>query len=499
MKFSVYMPIFMILLFVQNYSTCGQESNGFIYHSVKSDENIYRISKFYKVSVDSMRSWNNLDSNYKIMSGLKLKIREQLIASNHLLVKDQLISDNGSTAIADTSKSLKKIQASDSLVEAASQSEYLPLLSESVGVDIKPSLYEIVLHFYNKANSLFKIILLLNLFFLASVIFMLIVILNRRLMDGYIGIKKSKCQDRYRDFITNWLYDEHPASVPEFLIDELKDWVNRDVFTSELLSLHINLTGESADKLVELFHLAGLKKYSIQKANHLFWNIKAKGFRELAQMKIKEESKLISKYLNSGNDILRIEAQMAWIQLNPNDPLSFCDNPEVHLTEWGLLNSLDALKKMDAIPDFGRWLSSLNKSVALFAIKMSGVFKQYDNIELIVRRLGDTDVDIRREAICALGKMAIPSADFWLRQQFLIEESGNKTEILKSLTTMLDLSNIPFFEEVLLKETEISIRILSAKGLASFGGVGEDRIDTLFRLDDPVLKAIIIHAKDDRI
>ncbi len=498
MKHSVCIFFFVTLLFLQSYLTYGQESSVFIHHVVKSDENVSQISKFYNVPEDSIRSWNSFDSNFRILPGMKLKIRKQLIASNQLFIKDKLASDTNPVVLSDKSDSLKNVQSSDFKV-SASGNDYLPLLSESVVADNKQSFYEIFLHFYSKANYLIKTILFLNLFFLASVISMLIVILNRRLKDSYIDFRRSKCQDRYRDFITDWLYEEHTSFVPESLLLELRDWVNRDVFTSELLSLHANLTGDSADKLVELFQLAGLKKYSIRKASHSSWNVKAKGFRELAQMKIKEESKLISKYLNSGNEVLRIEAQMAWIQLNPNDPLSFCDDPEVNLTEWGLLNSLVALKKIDAVPDFRRWLSSSNKSVALFALKMSGVFKQFDNIDLVTHRLDDIDLDIRHEAICALGKMAVPSPGNGLRQLFLTEGSENKTEIIRSLIMMSDSSNIPFFEEVLLTETEISLRILSARGLVSLDSVGEDRVNSLYKEGDPVLKTIIIHAKDERI
>jgi len=498
MKFSVSI-LFLILLSVQKYSSYGQESEGFIYHIVQSDENVYQISLRYNYPIDSIKSWNDLDQNYKILPGMKLKIRKRsIIVPIQLLAKNKLTLYTGLVAIQDATDSLKNIQVPDSLI-AVSGNNYLPLLSESFETDTAFSFSEIVLHFYNNASSFITIILFLNLFFLASVVSLLIVILNRRLRDGYVDFKKSKCLDRFRDFITDWLYEAHLSSVPESILQELKDDVNRDVFTSELLSLHANLTGDSADKLVELFHLAGLKKYSIRKASHSSWNVKAKGFRELAQMKIEEESNLISKYLNSENEVLRIEAQMAWIQLNPKDPLSFCDDPEVNLTEWGLLNSLVALKKIDAVPDFRRWLPSLNKSVALFALKMSGVFKQFDNIDLVTMRLDDIDLDIRHEAICALGKMAFPSPGYRLRQLFLTEESENKKEILQSLIMMSDSSNIPFFEDVLLNETEISLRILSARGLVLVDSIGEELVNSLFEVAGPVLKAIIIHAKDERI
>jgi len=494
----MYKPLLIFWLLVQNICVAAQESPEFINHIVREKENVYRISLHYGVPIDSVKSWNNLDEKYMILLGGKLKIRKQFKTSSRSIMIDKLSAETSLVVTPDTTNSLKNIRTLDSLADVYKYN-YLPLLSEPFVISKEPYFFERVLNSFFKANYIFKTILLLNLFFILSVVVLLFIILFRRIKDGYINIRKSKCLDRYRDFITDWLYEAHPSNVPESLLYELKDWVNRSVFTAELLSLHSNLTGDSADKLVKLFHSAGLTKYSIRKAFHSSWYVKAKGFRELAQMKITEERDLIFKYLNSRNDILSIEAQMAWIQLNPNDPLSFFDNTKVHLSEWGLLNSLVSLKKIDAVPDFGRWLSSLNKSVALFAIKMSGVFKQFDNVDMVTKRLDDSDMDIRREAICALGKMAIPAPCNRLRQLFKTEEIINRSEIIRSLTMMSDSSNIPFFEEVMLKETDINLRILSAKGLVSLDGIADDRLNSLFGEADPVLKAIIIHAKDDRI
>jgi len=494
----MYIPLLIFWLLLQNICVAAQESPEFTNHIVRENENVYRISLLYGVPIDSVKRWNNLDAKYKILVGGNLKIRKQLIVSGQSIKIDKPTAETSLVVIPDTTNSLKNIRTIDSLADN-SKYNYLPILSEPIVKSKEPYFFEKVLYFYFKTKYVFKTVLLLNLFFILSVIILLIVILFRRIKDGYINIRKSKCLDRYRDFITDWLYETHSPNVPESLLNELKDWVYRDVFTAELLSLHSNLTGDSADKLVKLFHLAGLKKYSIRKAFHSSWYVKAKGFRELAQMKITEESGLIFKYLNSRNDILRIEAQMAWIQLNPNDPLSFFDNPKVYLSEWGLLNSLVSLKKIDAVPDFGRWLSSLNKSVALFAIKMSGVFKQFDNVDRVTNRLDDSDMDIRQAAICALGKMAIPAPCHRLRQLFKTEEIINKSEIIRSLTMMSDSSNIPFFEEVMLNETDISLRILSAKGLVAIDGIADNRLNSLFGEADPVLKAIIIHAKDNRI
>jgi hypothetical protein len=500
----------ILAFFVQSFCSCGQETTDLVYHIVKKNESAYQISLRYNVPVDSIRRWNYLDRNYRVIEGMKLIIKQsngtnqtnasgtnpRLInpgqKSDKISSKSNLTSEKSLIRLPDTSYTLKA-PLRDSL-----QTGFLPLFSDPLVQENKSTFFRKVLHFYLESGILIKSIIFLNLFFLISSILLAAWLIYRRIWLGYIKFKKMKCQDRYRDFIMDWLYEENTVTVPESLIKELKDNVYRDVFTSELLSLHNNLTGESAEKLIDLFHLAGFKKYSIQKVNRSFWHLKAKGFRELAQMRIKENF-AIFKYLNSGNVTLSIEAQLAWIQLNPDDPLSFYDDPNVKLTQWGQLNLLLALKKSGRIPDFGRWLTSMSKSVSLFALKMAGTYKQFENVELVTQRLDDNDQEIRHEAICALGKMALHSQAPVLMQLFPREGLENKTEIIRSLIMMSESSNAPFFEKVLLNEADVNLRILSAKGLVSLGNTGNSRLDLLFLNADPLLKKIIIHAKDNRI
>ena len=510
--------------YVNKLQNVADSLTGNKYHIVGVKENVFRISLRYHVHVDSISIWNNLDSNFTIIVGQRLIVsgrksatnaadfnirkklspadkrisEEQQTSTPKLPLEDTLTPKIGLVQLPDTSHYPEKTPVKDSLL-IVSQPTFLPMYSGSVEKEIKSTFLEKVLYYYHKSSYLFRIIFFLDVFFIISVFILSIVLLSRRLHEGYVEFIRNKCQDRYRNFITGWLYEEHNGSVPQSLLKELNKRVYREVFTSNLLSLHANLTGESAEKLVELFHLAGLKKYSIKKVKNSLWHVKAMGFREIAQMKIKGGNNLIYNYLNSINEILRIEAQSAWIQLNPEDPLNFYNDFNAQITEWGQLNLLRSLKKGGKIPNFGRWLKSESRSVAVFALKMSGIFKQLDNVDLVTNRLDDTVPEIIYEAICTLGKMALPSPVYKLQQLYQEEGLVNKTEIVRSLTLISDSSNVPFFEKVLLNETDIKLRILAAKGLILLNEIGTERLDSLYLDADTRLKEIIIHAKDNRI
>ena len=373
------------------------------------------------------------------------------------------------------------------------------MMSETSQNNRKTSFYKFVDYYYKKSNILFRIILFLNLFFLGSAIILIFIIFAKRLKNDYVIYKGRKCRGRYSTFITQWIYEKDRNSVPLSLIKELNGSICRNVFTSELLSLHDNLSGESAVQLEELYVKAGLKKYAIKKLNSPFWHVKAKGFRELAQMKIRTGNHLISEYLNSKNLILRLEAILAWIQLNPDDPLSYFDDLKNNLTEWGQINSLNALKKIGSTPDFRRLILSSKKSAVVFGLKMAGIFKQFDVSELVIEKLYNRDVEIRRAAIVALGMMELPGSNINLKEIFSGEEVVNKAEILNSMILSEDQQNGPFFEEILLHETDVRIRILSAKGMVKLGKEGENKLESILIQADTSLKLIIMHAKDNRI
>jgi HEAT repeat protein len=162
---------------------------------------------------------------------------------------------------------------------------------------------------------------------------------------------------------------------------------------------------------------------------------------------------------------------------------------------------LVALRKIGNVPDFRRWITVLNKDVARFTIKLSGLFKQYENADVIAQRLSDSDPEIRKMAIITLGKLAMPYSVPELRELYLTDNQSNKAEIIISLIMIYDMSNIPFFKDILLSDTESYLRILAARGLRSLDGDGKIHLENIYSNagDDTLLKNIIIHAKDQRI
>ena len=95
----------------------------------------------------------------------------------------------------------------------------------------------------------------------------------------------------------------------------------------------------------------------------------------------------------------------------------------------------------------------------------------------------------------------MPSPVPALRNLYSKESNSNKIEIIIALILIYDMSNISFFENILLNDSDIYLRILAAKGLKSLDGEGKESLESIYSSadDDILMKKIIIHAKDQRI
>lgn len=466
MRFCTARRLCIILFIFIGKFAYGQDSAGNIYHIVKQGETFHGISNTYDIPLDSLIKWNDLSDGKIIEKGQRLIV--------------------------------KKASSPDTLAKTlinASRQGILPIYHESGKIKHKHSLRDTILNYYKKSNIFYRLIIYVNVFFILSSIILSFIVVARRLYKLSIRLRGNKIRERYRNILIEWIYEEQRESVTTSLKMDFRNKINRDIFTTELLFLHSVITGDSAKKLVDLYLLSGLKRYSIKKAKSWLWNVRAKGFRELAQMDITEASDLIYKHMSSRNSLLRLEAQLAWIKLNSENPDIFNNFPNVQISQWGQINLLDILEKNGTTPDFGQLLNSSNKEIVIFALKMIAFFNQFHNTELVSSLLDNENGEIRREVICTLGKMEVSGSAEKLKALFPEEEILNKIEIVRALNSINDFVNIPFLKSVLLNETNINLRILAARGLITGSTECSAVLDSILADADPLLIKVINHAK----
>ena len=270
----------------------------------------------------------------------------------------------------------------------------------------------------------------------------------------------------------------------------------------EVIHLHVNFTGETAERLEDIYIQLNFHQDSIHKLKNKRWYIIAKGMRELALMNVKQALPLVSEFINNKNEILRMESRIAIMKLSEKDPLSFLSRETTPLSGWDTANIYSMLSKMPEklMPDFSKWLNSPNKDVVLFSIQMIGTFRQQESVEILLTLLKSENEKIRLAAIHALRLLNASAAEKPMIDIYEKEGIGVRTEILKTIEVIGSHFSIPFLEKILNQPLEdYPLVIQAVRALLALGVTGNTIVDELYQKSGSQMQLVINHAKDKRL
>jgi hypothetical protein len=337
---------------------------------------------------------------------------------------------------------------------------------------------------------------------LTLVTLLIIILLNRRRMR----LEKEQrdfLMERYQEILMDYLFDEikRPPSLEE--LKQIADNpFNRQILINQMIDLSINLKGEIKEEIRELYLILGLKKDSLQKAFSRKWHKNVKGFRELAFMNIRDATDRIRESLNSQNDILRMEAQIAMVALSDENPYQFLDFMERPFSLWEQVTLHELVIQQNLpVPPFQQWFSSPNISVLIFALEMVSWFGQKEAEPEVIRLFEHENQEVRRTAFRVSGEIGLQSALPELRERYLLEPYANKTEILNAFVKIPDEQYLDFLKSVLDMEEDVQLQILATKAMENTGEPGIARLIRLMKSKSEYknYQIIIRHVLDGRI
>jgi len=350
-----------------------------------------------------------------------------------------------------------------------------------------------------------RILLGVTLGFLVIILILLGVVLGSRIFKTGRSIKREQIRNKYQKVFRILLFEERSegVNITEFFEEkDLKNSFHREVIKEEIIHLHDNFTGETAERLEEIFMRLNFHFDSIAKLRNKRWYVVAKGMRELALMNIRQALPEISRFVNSDNELLRMEARVSVMKLSEKDPLSFLNNETTHLSDWDTANIHSMLTKMPEkmIPDFSQWLDSNNKDVVLFCVRMIGAFRQQGSVNRLLELLKSDDQTIRMATVKALRYLNAAVAEEPVMAIYAKEGLPVQVEILKTLETVGSQVSAPFLERILRQPLEdYPLMIQAVRALLSLGKPGEMIVERVYQETNEPMKLIINHAKDRRL
>jgi hypothetical protein len=330
-----------------------------------------------------------------------------------------------------------------------------------------------------------------------SMITLLIVILmNRRRMEKEEKLRQY-LMEKYQSLIVDYLFGS--ATTQEFRAIALDDY-SRQVLIEQMIDVSVNLKGEESDKLYSLYKQLGLEKDSLARARNYRWHKKIKGFRELAYMNIKDANDVIYKALDSSNEILRMEAQIALVRLSDKDHFEFLTRLKRPFSLWEQITLHDLIIQHNIpVPAFKQWVTSANDTVAVFALRMIKEFKQTDAEEEIKKALLHNSPAIRLVAVQVAGDLGMKSTLENLKHMYKNQDYKTCLEIVKSMGKMPDTSMLGFLKLVLDKEDDVQLQIEATKSIEKMGEEGIKALVKIMKSEYKNYNIIVRHVLDRRI
>ncbi len=328
------------------------------------------------------------------------------------------------------------------------------------------------------------------------IVLLFVILLNRTRMEKEEDLKQYLAET-YQGMIIDYLFTGSSADKFRTIAS---DTYRRQALIDQMIDVSVNLKGDAEEKLCGLYLYLGLDRDSIKRANDHRWHKKIKGFRELAFMNIKDANNVIYQALNSKNEILRMEAQIALVRLTDEDPFSFLFQLERPFSLWEQITLHELIIQHDLpVPEFRKFLKASNPTVVMFALRMIREFRQKDAEEDVRETLEHSSPDVRKLAVEVAGDLEMRSSLEIMKRMYKSQDYNTCLGIIRAMAKMPDPSLLGFLKLVLDKEDDVQLQIEATKAIENNGEEGVKTLVKLMKSEYKNYNIIVRHVLDRRI
>jgi SPOR domain len=332
--------------------------------------------------------------------------------------------------------------------------------------------------------------------FFSMLVLLVVILLNRNRMEKEARLRQYLLE-QYQSLIIDYLFGNTGSDAFRAIAS---DNYRRQVLVDQMIDVSVNLKGESEAKLNKLYMDLNLVEDSLARTRSRKWHKRIKGFRELAFMGIREGNDEMYRSLNSRNEILRMEAQIALVRLSDQNHFDFLSQLKRPFSLWEQITLHDLIIQHEIpVPDFQKWLNSPNPTVVMFALRMIREFRQKEAEQEIRKALLHRDQRVSRLAVEVAGDLDMRSTLETMKRMYKFQEYNNCLEIVKSMGKMPEQSMLGFLKLVLDKEDDVQLQIEAVKAIENMGEVGVQALVKVMKSEYKNYNIIVRHVLDRRI
>lgn len=356
---------------------------------------------------------------------------------------------------------------------------------------------------FDKSPTLILVLYIVIVYSIITLIVLTVfILLNRSRMQKEEGLRQQ-LNEQYQQLLIDYLFEEEQRKdLFRKLLRVASNNFKRQILINQIIELSANMQGKVKEDLRNLYLDIGLKQDSLRKAHSRKWHENVKGFRELAFMNIRTANDRIMECLNSHNQILRMEAQIALVRLSEDNPYTFLGFLEKPLAKWEQITIHELLTQHNlSVPDFSEWFGSENISIVKFSLQMVAWFNQKEATEGVTRLLQHEDEEVRLQAIRTCGRLGRKETLPYLEKMYGRESYKNRMEILIAFGRIPDENYLEFLNGVLDSEDDVQLQILATKAMENMDEPGISRLIKLMKKKSEYrnYQIIIRHVLDGRI
>jgi len=239
-----------------------------------------------------------------------------------------------------------------------------------------------------------------------------------------------------------------------------KDKLHREIVLEILLDLQKNVSGHTQKRLFKLYKDLGLHLDALEKLNSWHWEIISKGIFELTQMQVNEAYGFLTKYINDRRSVVRKQAEIAIVTLKEEGINYLLDNTHRRISKRQQLNLLEIIRNREdcEIPSFKEWITSNNKDVVLFSLRLIKHYNQNCEKESVIELVKHKNKQIKIAALDCIKKFHISEAIDTLKVVFWKSSVNIKLQILEVMSSLGTEKDIYFLKNINKKEINFNVK-----------------------------------------
>ena len=315
---------------------------------------------------------------------------------------------------------------------------------------------------------------------------------------------KQRIQSELEVWVAKAILDEsedgRSFNIPASFFRILKRPLAKEFTIEELINTKKNLTGTAANNIIALYEELDLKKVSLKKLRNSKWHIRARGIHELYSMQQMDTLPLIYENTNNQYEFVRMEAQIGVINMTGFEGLRFLDQVSYPITEWQQIKLLDQLRSAEESGQLAthlpKWLSSLNDTVIIFALKLAAEYQQFSVHDAVAKCLSHNNVSVRLQAIKTLVHITNETTPQILTEHYPNEKFTNQLALLDALVKIATLDQAWFLIGLLDDPSDI-IKLKAGRILAHSFPRGLEALEERGRAPSGPYQDIYLHIKSE--